>query len=43
LRSKRRNNIKCFLAAITVDLKFIDILVGWEESAYDSRVLGDAL
>ena len=28
---------------ITVDLKFIYILAGWEGSAHDSRVLGDAL
>jgi hypothetical protein len=31
------------LAAITFDLKFIYVLAGWEESAHDSRVLGDAL
>ena len=31
------------LAAITFDLKFIYVLVGWEGSAHDSWVLGDAL
>ena len=28
---------------ITFDLKFIYVLAGWEGSAHDSRVLGDAL
>jgi hypothetical protein len=31
------------LVVITFDLKFIYVLAGWEGSAYDSRVLGDAL
>jgi len=31
------------LVAITFDLKFIYVLAGWEGSAHDSRVLGDAL
>jgi hypothetical protein len=31
------------LAAITFDLKFIYVLAGWEGSAHDLRVLGDAL
>ena len=30
------------LAAISFDLKFIYVLVGWEGSAHDSRVLNDA-
>ena len=29
------------LAAIGFDLKFTYVLVGWEGSAYDSRVLND--
>ena len=28
---------------ITFDLKFIYVLAGWEGSAHDSRVLGNAL
>ena len=30
------------LAAISFDLKFTYILVGWKDSAHDSRVLSDA-
>ena len=30
------------LAAISFDLKFTYVLVGWEGSAHDSRVLNDA-
>ena len=32
-----------YTAAITFDLKFSYVLVGWEGSAYDSWVLNDAL
>jgi len=39
----RKEEIKNILWTITFDLKLTYVLVGWEESAHDSRVLGDAL
>ena len=40
---RKEGTTQNILAAITFDLKFIYVLVGWEGSAHDSRVLGDAL
>jgi hypothetical protein len=42
-RGRKEETTQNVLAAITFDLKFIYVLVRWEESAHDSRVLGDAL
>ena len=42
-RDRKEGTIQNVLAAITFDLKFIYVLAGWEGSAHDSRVLGDAL
>jgi hypothetical protein len=42
-RGQKERITQNVLAAITFDLKFIYVLAGWEGSAYDSRVLGDAL
>jgi hypothetical protein len=42
-RGRKERTTQNVLAAITFDLKFIYVLAGWEESAHDSRVLGDAL
>ncbi|XP_040941382.1 uncharacterized protein [Gossypium hirsutum] len=41
--SRKGRTTQNILAAITFDLKFSYILVGWEGSAHDSRILGDAL
>ena len=35
--------LKIVLAAITFDLKFSYVLVGWKGNAHDSRILSDAL
>jgi len=40
---RKEGTIQNVLAAITFDLKFIYVLAGWEGSAHDSRVLGNAL
>ena len=40
---RKEGTTQNILAAITFDSKFIYVLTGWEGSAYDSRVLGDAL
>jgi hypothetical protein len=42
-QGRKEGTTQNVLAAITFDLKFIYVLVGWEGSAHDSRVLGDAL
>jgi len=42
-RGRKEGTTQNVLAAITFDLKFIYVLAGWEGSAHDSRVLGDAL
>ena len=42
-RGRKEETTQNVLAAITFDLKFMYVLAGWEGSAYDSRVLGDAL
>ena len=42
-RGQKEGTTQNFLAVITFDLKFIYVLAGWEGSAHDSRVLGDAL
>ena len=42
-RGQKEGTTQNVLAAITFDLKFIYVLAGWEGSAHDSRVLGDAL
>jgi len=42
-RGRKEETTQNVLAAITFDLKFIYVLAGWEGSAHDSRVLGDAL
>jgi hypothetical protein len=42
-RGRKEGTTQNVLAAITFNLKFIYILAGWEGSADDSRVLGDAL
>ena len=42
-RGRKKGTTQNVLAAITFDLKFIYVLAGWEGSAHDSRVLGDAL
>ncbi|KAK5772816.1 hypothetical protein PVK06_049113 [Gossypium arboreum] len=41
--SRKGRTTQNILVAITFDLKFSYILVGWEGSAHDSRILGDAL
>jgi len=40
---RKEGTIQNVLAAITFDLNFIYVLAGWEGSAHDSRVLGNAL
>ncbi|KAH1114726.1 hypothetical protein J1N35_008104 [Gossypium stocksii] len=42
-RSRKRGMTQNVLAAITFDLRFSYVLAGWEGSAYDSRILSDAL
>ena len=42
-RVRKKGTTQNVLVAITFDFKFIYILAGWEGSAHDSRVLGDAL
>jgi hypothetical protein len=42
-QGRKEGTTQNVLAAITFDLKFIYILAGWEGSAHDSRVLGNAL
>jgi len=42
-RGRKEEITQNVLATITFDLKFIYVLAGWEGSAHDSRVLGDAL
>ena len=42
-RGRKEGTTQNVLAAITFDLKFIYVLAGWERSAYDSQILGDAL
>jgi len=42
-RGRKEETTQNVLAAITFDLKFIYVLVGWEGSAHNSRVLGDEL
>ncbi|PPE01391.1 hypothetical protein GOBAR_DD01572 [Gossypium barbadense] len=42
-RSRKGGTTQNVLAAITFDLKFSYALAGWEGSAYDSRILSDAL
>jgi hypothetical protein len=42
-RDRKEGTTQNVLAAITFDLKFIYVLAGWEGSAHDSQVLGDAL
>ena len=42
-RGQKDGTTQNVLVAISFDLKFTYILVGWEGSAYDSRVLNDAL
>jgi len=42
-RGRKEETTQNVLAAITFDLKFMYVLAGWEGSAHDSRVLGDAL
>ena len=42
-QGRKEGTTQNVLAAITFDLKFIYVLVGWEGSAHDSRVLVDAL
>ncbi|KAM3198993.1 hypothetical protein P3L10_034145 [Capsicum annuum] len=39
----RKNTTQNVLAAINFNLKFTYVLVGWEGSAYDSRILNDTL
>ena len=41
-RGRKDGTTQNVLAAISFDLKFIYVLVGWEGSAHDSRVLNDA-
>ena len=41
-RGRKEETTQNVLAAITFDLKFIYVLAGWEGSAHDSGVLGDA-
>ncbi|PPS08317.1 hypothetical protein GOBAR_AA12330 [Gossypium barbadense] len=42
-RSRKGGTTQNVLAAITFDLKFSYVLVGWEGSAHDSSILSDAL
>jgi len=42
-RGRKERALQNVLAAITFNLKFIYVLAGWEESAHNSRVSGDAL
>jgi len=42
-RGRKEGTTENILATITFDLKFIYVLVGWEGSAHDLRVLDDAL
>jgi len=42
-RGRKEGTTQNIFAAITFDLKFIYVLAGWEGSAHNSRVLGDAL
>ena len=40
-RGRKDGTTQNVLAAIGFDLKFTYVLVGWEGSAYDSRMLND--
>ena len=42
-RGRKDGTTQNVLAAISFDLKFTYVLVGWEGSAHDSPVLNDAL
>ena len=42
-RVRKEGTTQNVLAAISFDLKFIYVSAGWEGSAHDSRVLGDAI
>jgi hypothetical protein len=42
-QGRKEGTAQNVLATITFDLKFIYVLAGWERSAHDSQVLGDAL
>jgi hypothetical protein len=42
-RGRKEGTTQNILATITFDFKFIYVLAGWEGSAHDSQVLGDAL
>ncbi|KMT01526.1 hypothetical protein BVRB_9g215300 [Beta vulgaris subsp. vulgaris] len=42
-RGRKDKTTQNVLAAVDFDLKFTYVLAGWEGSAHDSRVLGDAL
>jgi hypothetical protein len=42
-RDRKEGTTQNVSTAITFNLKFIYVLAGWEGSAHDSRVLGDAL
>ncbi|KAK5846004.1 protein ALP1-like [Gossypium arboreum] len=42
-RSRKYGTTQNVLAAITFNLKFFDVLAGWEGSAHDSCILSDAL
>ena len=42
-RGRKEGTKQNILATITFDFKFIYVLAGWEGSAHDSQVLGDAL
>ena len=41
-RGRKDGTTQNVLAAISFDLKFTYVLVGWEGNAHDSRVLNDA-
>ena len=42
-QGRKEGTTQNVLAAITFNLKFIYVLVGWEGNAHNSRILGDAL
>jgi hypothetical protein len=40
---RKHTTIQNVLAVVEFDLRFTYVLAGWEESAYDARILTDAL
>jgi hypothetical protein len=42
-RGRKSTTTQNVMAAVSFDLKFTYVLAGWEGSAYDALILGDAI